>query len=421
MLRKKWIIGAALTTAVVLTATGIPSVQADQEAKGVNQTSRQAKNVILMIADGMGQTQRNAIRLSSVGLNKELAMDSMPYSGSVHTNSADPKEFVTDSAASATSIATGVKTYNGAIGMDLNGKPVPTVLEMAKNMGKSTGLVTTSQVTDATPAAFAAHVKNRSDQSEIARQYLENTQPDVILGGGEDYWYPTGNPGKFEDQPAEDPSEGSKGTQGNLVEKAQKLGYTYVTNGEELKQAKGSRILGLFANEEMFQQNTEENGGNYNPSVSLADMTKKAIQTLSNNKKGFFLMVEEEGIDEMAHYNNAELTMKAGREFDKAVAVAKDFARKNADTLVIIVGDHETGSMAVELNKPDESGDGISKEDGPFAVANSDQKFMIDWTTTGHTAESVPLTAMGPEADQLTGAYENTHIHDVIVKAMKGR
>lgn len=103
---------------------------------------------------------------------------------------------------------------------------------------KTTGLVTTSQVTDATPAAFGAHVKDRSAQSDIAKQYLENSKVDVILGGGEDYWYTKGNEGAHPDAPPEDKTEGSKGTQGNLVNKAQKLGYTYVNNENELKSKK---------------------------------------------------------------------------------------------------------------------------------------------------------------------------------------
>lgn len=186
-------------------------------------------------------------------------------------------------------MASGVKTYNGAIGVDANKKSVKTILEMADKAGKSTGLVTTSQITDATPAAFGSHVADRSKQSEIAKQYLEKSKVDVLLGGGEDFWYPAGNAGKYEDEPAKDPSEKSKGTQGNLVEKAKKLGYKYVTNKKELDKANSGKILGLFANEEMFEQREEGQGNLYNPVVPLPDMTKKAIDTLSKNKKGFFL------------------------------------------------------------------------------------------------------------------------------------
>lgn len=418
MNKRGWIGGALAVLLVTVSAVSFSQAWAGQEDT-VKKQKPQAKNVILMVGDGMGKAQRDAIRLSSVGLHGETAMDDMPYTGFVHTNSADPKEFVTDSAAAATAMATGVKTYNGAIGVDLDKRPVETVLEKAKKRGKATGLVTTGQVTDATPAAFGAHVKDRDDHSKIARQYLEKSRPDVILGGGEDVWYPEGNPGRHPDHPAEDPSEGSKGTEGNLVERAKKLGYQYVADRKELQRANGSKLLGLFANEEMFQYDTEA-GDQYNPLVSLPEMTDKAIQTLSKNKNGFFLLVEEEGIDSMCHVNNAELAIEAGKQFDKAVARAKDFAKKQEDTLVIVVGDHETGGFTIEgLDDSDESGDGVSKEDGPFPVANSNHQFMVDWTTEGHTAVDVPLTAMGPGAELLQGVYENTHIHDVIVKLMK--
>lgn len=107
-------------------------------------------------------------------------------------------------------------------------------------------------------------------------------------------------------------------------------------------------------------------------------------------------MVEEEGTDEFAHQNNAKMTIKSGQELDKSVQVAKDFAKKNPDTLVLVLADHETGGFSIEaVDADDESGDGISKEDGPFAIANSKHNFVVDWTTSGHTAVDIPITAMG--------------------------
>ncbi|MGW9019832.1 alkaline phosphatase, partial [Priestia megaterium] len=336
------------------------TTQSDTKA-AISLNNGKAKNVILFVGDGMGTDHRDVIRLATVGTNGKLAMDDMPVEGRVHTSSGS--SFVTDSAAAATAIASGVKSYNGAVGVNMKGKPVQTVLEKAKLSGKATGLVTTSQVTDATPAAFGAHVSNRSAQSDIAKQYLENSKVDVILGGGEDYWYPAGSPGSYPDAPPEDKEEGSKGTKGNLVNKAQKLGYTYVDNANELKYAKGQKVLGLFANEEMFQQAPEGEGDVYNPTVSLRDMTKKAIDTLSQNKKGFFLVVEEEGIDEMAHNNNASLTIKAGQQLDDTVKMAKKYAKTHPDTLVLVTADHSTGGLSLETtDKNDESGDGVSKE-----------------------------------------------------------
>ncbi|MFC3803808.1 alkaline phosphatase [Cohnella sp. GCM10012308] len=403
---------AGTITAALLTVSAV-TVQTHDRADAA---SPRTQNVILFVGDGMGTAQRDAIRLATVGEKGKLAMDAMPYVGLIHTSSTIP---VTDSAASATAYASGVKTYNGAIGMDANKKSVKTIMEYAKDKGKSTGVVTTSQVTDATGAAFGAHVEDRSKQSDIALQYLTKSKIDVILGGGEDFWYPAGNPGKFQDEPAEDPSEKSKGTQGNLIDKAKSLGYSYVSTKADLQKSKGGKLLGLFSNEEMFQQKPEGEGDIYNPVVSLPEMTKKAIDTLSTNKKGFFLMVEEEGTDEFAHQNNAKMTIKSGQQLDQAVQVAKDFAKKHPDTLVLVLADHETGGFSIEeVNADDESGDGISKEDGPFQIVGSDHNFVVDWTTSGHTAVDVPVTAMGRNSELFTGIYENTEVFTKLMQAL---
>ncbi len=248
----------------------------------------------------------------------------------------------------------------------------------------------------------------------------------MILGGGEDRWLPPGTPGAFPDAPAEDPKEKSSGTEGNLIEKAKKLGYDYVTDTARLKASTSDKILGLFANEEMFQQNPEGKGDVYDPTVSLSDMTSKAISTLSKDKDGFFLMVEEEGIDEMAHKSNATQVIKAGANLDAAVGVAKKYAKKHGDTLVIVVADHETGGLTIEdvpelqddPGYPNERGEGRTAEDGPFTIVGTDKKVMVDWTTSNHSAEDVPVTAMGPGGQRLVGVYQNTHVHDAMVKAM---
>jgi alkaline phosphatase len=130
----------------------------------------------------------------------------------------------------------------------------------------------------------------------------------------------------------------------------------------------------------------------------------------------------------MAHQSNAGLLIKAGRQLDEAVKVGQSFAESDPETLVIVAADHETGSLAIEdTNKiqsdpeyPNESGEGRTAEDGPFRVANSDKKFLVDWTTTNHTAEDVPVTAMGPGSENLVGVYENTHIHDAMLAALFG-
>jgi alkaline phosphatase len=398
------------------------------EAQEAGPSDGLAKNVIIFVGDGMGTSHRDLIRYATVGTEGQLAMDSMPYAGRSETSPLDPEAFVTDSAAGGTAIATGVKTFNGAVGIDADENPVPSVLEQARETGKATGLVTDSQVTDATPASFGAHIADRDKQSEIARQYIEDSKPDVILGGGEDYWYPEGDPGAHPDEPKVDTEEKSVGTEGDLTKQAQEAGYEYVTDAAGLRTASGPRLLGLFANEEMFQQAPEGEGDVYDPPVSLPEMTQKALDILSQDPEGFFLMVEEEGIDEMAHQSNAGLVIESGQQLDEAVKVGQNFAAGDPGTLVIVTADHETGSLAIEDTNeiqsdpayPNESGEGRTEEDGPFRVANSDKKFLVDWTTTNHTAEDVPVTAMGPGGENLVGVYQNTHIHDAMASALFG-
>lgn len=329
---------------------------------------------------------------------------------------------MTDSAAAATAWATGEKTYNGAISVDVDGNPLATLGQQAKAAGKATGLVTTAQVTDASPAAFFANTADRGQQDEIARQYLDVSKPDVILGGGEDWWLPAGTPGAFQDKPAEDTTEASRGTKGNLIKKAQKAGYSYVNSASGLSKAKNGKLLGLFSNEEMFQQRPEGQGDVYSPVVDLGTMTSKALSSLDKNKKGFFLMVEEEGTDEFAHSNNGTRVLQSMQQLEKAVAVARAYIATHPDTLLVVTGDHETGGLSVEeVDAADESGDAISAEDGPFSIRGSDRKFTIDWTTSGHTSVDVPVTASGPLSDSFSGKHPNTYVHDVLKQVLAPR
>lgn len=385
-----------------------------------------ARNVILLIGDGMGQAHRQAGQLFSVGRAGRLEMDQLPHAGTMGTLSADPDFFVTDSAAAATALATGVKTSNGAISIDLHGHPRTTILEHAKRAGKATGLVTTCQITDATPAAFAAHVPHRSDQSEVARQYLDETGVDVILGGGAAYWLPAGQPSLFP-VPDGETREESQGNDGNLIDEARALGYDFVRTGRELTATTNRRVLGLFANQELFNQHEEGRGGAYDPDISLADMTENAIRLLSATDEGFFLLVEESAIDRMAHRNNAPLTIKGVLELDRAVQIALAHAERNPETLIIVTADHECGGLAIAGSDdppyPYQLGSGLldtvmAGEDGPFPIADVDHGFVMGWATTGHTGATVPVTAAGPGAEQLSGSYENTHLFTVMAEAM---
>ncbi len=384
--------------------------------------AERARNVIFLHGDGMGPSQRELIRIGTLGHSGALQMDRLRYGGLVHTDSADPEEAVTDSAAGATAYASGVRTYNGAIGVDVDENPVPTLLERARRAGKATGLVTTAQVTDASPGAFGAHVPDRADQSEIARQFLANLKPQVILGGGEDRWLPPGVPGAYPDNPPKDPEEQSQSDKGNLIERAQRQGYEYVSDRAGLRRTRANRILGLFANEEMFEQNPEGQGDLYEPVVPLAEMTAKALDVVQKDRDGFFLFVEEEGIDEFAHNNNALKTLQAGQALDAAVAVARRFAARHPRTLIVVAADHETGGLAIEnVEDGDETGSGNSIEDGPFPLPGSSLSYFVDWTTGSHTAESTPISAEGPGARGLARIQRNTDVHDTILRAMRLR
>jgi alkaline phosphatase len=286
-----------------------------------------ARNVILLIGDGMGQAHRYAAQLLAAGRHGRLAMDRLPYAGQMGTTSADTASFVTDSAAAATAIATGEKTRNGSVSIDIDGQERTTILELAKASGRSVGLVSTCQITDATPAAFAAHVPHRADQSEVARQYIERTRVDVILGGGAAHWYPWGAtlPPTFT---AGAPYRGI-GSDGDLVALAGETGYEFVAdaaalraNLERRRREAAGPLLGLFAAQEFFVQTAEGFGAIYDPPVALADLTSAAIEILDRNPRGFFLMVEESAIDRMAHRNNAPLMLKGVLELDRAVQVA---------------------------------------------------------------------------------------------------
>jgi alkaline phosphatase len=355
------------------------------------------RNVIFINGDGMAAAHREAGRLFLAGPDGSLAMDRFPYSGQLTTSPADPASVVTDSAAGASAWATGRRTYNGAVSVDTRGRSLPTLGAQAKRAGRATGLVTTAQVTDATPAAFFASAVDRKAQDDIARQYLEVSTPDVILGGGEDWWLPAGTPGAHPDRPSADPSEASLGRQGDLVARARDDGYRYVSTAGGLAAADGGRLLGLFANEEMFQQN----GDVYEPPVDLATMTRKALGILATDPDGFFLLVEEEAVDEFAHANNGRRVLQAMGELDRAVEVAQSFAAAHPGTLVVVTGDHETGGLAVV--------DGDA-----FPVKGTKLRFGMRWITTGHTAQDVPVSAYGPLADRFTGKHPNTYVHEVL-------
>jgi alkaline phosphatase len=200
---------------------------------------------------------------------------------------------------------------------------------MAREKGKATGLVTTSRITDATPAALAAHVERRAEEEKVADQ-LVKSEVNILFGGGKDFFAPEGEKGRRKDGR-------------NLLKEAEQNGYIIVETGEEMKEAQGEKILGLF-NQGNMTFEIDRKGGT---EPSLAEMTIKALGVLSKREQGFFLMVEGGRIDHAAHHYDIGSVISDTLAFDEAVKVAYDFQKANSDTFLIITADHETGGLVV--------------------------------------------------------------------------
>ncbi|MEX2477355.1 MAG: alkaline phosphatase [Gracilimonas sp.] len=324
---------------------------------------RQIKNIIFLIGDGTGLAQITAGQYALVGPDGLLHMQTMPVTGIVKTHSSD--NLITDSASGATAFSCGLKTYNGAIGVDPNIRPCKTILELAEEKGLSTGLVSTSSITHATPASYAAHVEQRSMQEEIAVDFADSGV-EVFLGGGVK-WFS-----------AEHRSDSL-----DLMGQFEDSGYQVLLNDQDLMDSSSDRVLGLFAEDGM-----ERNEGE--PSSEM--MTKKALEILSQNDDGFFLMIEGSQIDWAGHSNDSEYLLREVEDFDNAVKAALEFAQEDGETLVVLTADHETGGMT--LQQQEAEGDSLE----------------IYWTSGYHTGTPVPLMAYGPHALEFMGWRDNTYI-----------
>ncbi len=291
----------------------------------------QAKNIILMIGDGMGPAHIQVTWLYATRqLGKNLVMTEVMDNGRTAYMINDTADStVTESAAAATQMATGVKVLAKSIGTGPDGKILKTILEMAKEKGKATGLVTTSRITDATPAAFATHAEHRSDEMGIAHQ-LVKSDVNILFGGGKDFFVPESEKGKRKDEK-------------KLLNEAKQNRYVIAETAEEMKKVQGEKILGIF--NQGYMNFEIDRKGSTEP--SLAEMTAKAIGVLSKKEQGFFLMVEGGRIDHAAHYYDIGSVIFDTLAFDEAVKVAYDFQKGNPDTLLIITSDHETGGLVV--------------------------------------------------------------------------
>lgn len=326
--------------------------------------------VILFIGDGVGIAYWSAALIAS----DALAVQRLPVVGLVDTRPSTGG--VTDSAAGATAYATGVRTYNGAIGVGPDSQPRQTVLELARERGLATGLVATSSITHATPAAFAAHVPSRAEEFAIATQMAKQNIT-VLLGGGRKFFRGTSRPDSVD-----------------LLGQLRRT-YTYLDSPDSLAPVVGRRpraLLGLFAEEGMPPVAGR--------SPSLHDLTVSALAVLDRDPDGFFLMVEGSQPDWRGH-ENARLAELIGEvtDFDLAIGAALDYQRRRPETLIVVVADHETGGLALQ--------------------ADSTGHLIGAYTSTSHTAEMVPLFAGGPGASQFAGILPNHRVGELLLAAVQ--
>lgn len=455
------IASAVLGTSQITYAKAKDNHRKSQEQVAMYGNTKNPKNVIFMVGDGMGPSYNTAYRYFKDNPNTK-ALEKTAFDqylvGTQRTNPDDPKENITDSAAAATAFSSGHKTYNGAIGVTPDKKSVETVLERAKSQGKSTGLVSTAEITDATPAAYAAHIDSRDKKNDIAKQFYNDRingqhKVDVLLGGGAKYF------GK---------------ENGDIDKKFKKDGYDVVKNKQQLAQSKKDQVLGLFGDKNMPLQ---IDAPKQNP--LLSDMQDAALSKLSKNKKGFFLMVEGASIDKQGHANDITGVMSEMSGFETAFENAMKYAKQHKDTLVVATADHSTGGLTIGKGKdykwdakavqsmkhsgkwmaeeiasgkdvaktiqtgygfevPKAQMNAIQKE--AYAIKGLDEKkdkakyeaqlqklqdavqkpindqSHTGWTTYRHTGEDVNTYAYGPGSNQWQGNIDNTenatHIFD---------
>lgn len=409
-------------------------------------SDHKARNVILFIGDGMGDSEITSARNYAEGAaGRFKGLDAFPFTGQYTTFSLDRTthrpDYVTDSAASATGWTTGTKTYNKAIGVDVNGRPMPTLLELAKASGKATGNVTTAEVQDATPAALMAHVAQRSckgpeetiekcsadalekgGSGSIAEQSL-NVRPDLILGGGRAYFEQAALAGQWKGQ--------------TLLDQAKNRGYQLISDRSQLHALNSANqqhpVLGLFAANDMpvnWDGPKATHNGHLDgaPAVcqpnakrpdnqpSLKEMTQKAISLLDHNPNGFFLQVEGASIDKQDHAANPCGQIGEVVDLDQAIQAALAYAKNHPDTLVLVTADHAHSSQIIPT---DGKVPGLS-----LALRTHDDAVMaMSYATASegsqeHTGTQLRIAATGPRASRVLGLTDQTDLFFTIRDAL---
>lgn len=423
----------------ITTPGGARRLAGDQTAALRDSLSdKPAKNIILLIGDGMGDSEITAARNYAQGAGGFFkGIDALPLTGQ-YTHYALDKEtgkpdYVTDSAASATAWSTGVKTYNGALGVDIHEKDHTTILEMAKAAGLATGNVSTAELQDATPAALVSHVTSRKcygpnltstlcptnalekgGKGSITEQLL-NARTDVTLGGGAATFAEMATAGEWQGK--------------TLREQALARGYQMVNDAASLKAVTAANqdkpLLGLFSDGNMpvrwegpkasYHGNLEQpavtckaNPQRDDTVPTLAQMTDKAIELLSKNEKGFFLQVEGASIDKQDHAANPCGQIGETVDLDEAVQRALAFAKKEGNTLVVVTADHAHSSQIIA---PESKAPGLTQalntKDGAVMVisyGNSEEE------SQEHTGSQLRIAAYGPHAANVVGLTDQTDL-----------
>ena len=341
-------------------------------------------SVILMIGDGMGPEHVKFAKLVEVGENGNLSMESALLHLSVITNNS--LGFITDSAAAGTALATGYKTTNGKIAYLTNGSEAKSILEIAQEMDKATGVVTTTYVQHATPACFMTHVSSRSMYNEIARQIIEESEVDVILGGGDKYF--------TEEQ----------------YELMETSGYAIARERDSMNAISTGKLFGIFSDSHM----PYEVDRNQTTTPSLAEMTQKALELVSQDEDGFFLMVEGGRIDHAGHANNKVNVAMETIAFDQAIAVAIDYVKKHENTILIVTADHETGELLVVDHSLSSSVpiSGMTHEENTTLRLERIEDITIEWGSDDHSATYVPFYGFGTAFENITSneIIDNTQV-----------
>lgn len=321
------------------------------------------KNVVLMIGDGMSLSHISTLMAMNQG---RVNLNNAEVVGLMTTHTADT--LITDSAASGTAMATGVKTNYHYLGVDTEGRPLYNLTDFTRERGLSSGLVAVCRLWDATPAAFAAHNIDRDDSFAVLADY-SRSNVDLVIGGGRE---------KMQNRP-----DGR-----NLFEELQATGFQTPTSMGELRQITSGKVFAAVADVDLPQPKER---GDY-----LAQASLFALNHLAQNDEGFFLMIEGSQLDDYGHFGDLDLLMQETEDFDKTVGAVLKWAEQNRETLVIVTADHETGGLTLV---------GGDLEEG-YVVGK--------FSTGGHSGLLVPVYVYGPGADHFSGIYDNTDIYHKI-------